>query len=378
MNCNSLKIYCSLRFYQFATGLRYQWTRIVIWTISWWCANWTLVFWSGSFDARHIFVFVVLLIAASFCRAFLFPCLQVVDYVFMAERFGLIDRTIAPAILRIVWNFALFQQKHHTIQMTFGCGQMERCTSIVIAQRDIHAAQFVTTQRSHIATSGRKQQIDNRQTLRFVSMTSWILLVGRMLQIIVTMEIETVHQFFAELNTAATIAQWIQWRRPRKYSHDIWYDHQHATAYAGLRWQTHFERKLTGIIVHSARVHQRQYIAHNVRPKDFLLGYRTYSAIGQSGRNDRHGIAIRFHGTTLKVEIHTFAQIRLLRKAFIFSHIESERIVPIGRLTFREKYGIVETETFTARHSLQHLQRIIEFFRQRHLWFHKWLQQRAN
>lgn len=113
----------------------------------------------------------------------------------MAERVRLIDWHIAPTIFRIERHVALFQQKLDAFQVALGCGQMQCRAAIVVAQRDVHAGQFVAAQRSHIAAGRRKQQVHNGQPLGLVAMTTRILLVTSMLQVIVRMEVERADEF---------------------------------------------------------------------------------------------------------------------------------------------------------------------------------------
>lgn len=113
----------------------------------------------------------------------------------MAERVGLVDWHIAPTIFRIERHITLLQQKLDTFQMTLGCGQMQCRASVVVAQRDVHAGQFVTAQWGHIAAGRRKQQVYDGQTFGFVAMATWILFVAGMLQVVVRMEIECVDEF---------------------------------------------------------------------------------------------------------------------------------------------------------------------------------------
>lgn len=55
----------------------------------------------------------------------------------------------------------------------------------------------------------------------------------------------------------------------------------------------------------------------------------------------------------LEIKVHTLSEIGLLGKTFIFAHIKAQRIIAIGRLTFRQKHGIVESKTVATGHFLQ-------------------------
>ena len=54
----------------------------------------------------------------------------------------------------------------------------------------------------------------------------------------------------------------------------------------------------------------------------------------------------------LEIEIKTLAQVDLFGEAFVFAHVEGQRIVAIRVLAFREEDSIVEANKLTTRHPL--------------------------
>lgn len=56
--------------------------------------------------------------------------------------------------------------------------------------------------------------------------------------------------------------------------------------------------------------------------------------------------------TYLEIKVQAFAEVDLVREAFVFPHVKRQSVVAVGVFAFREKYGIVEANEFTSRHSL--------------------------
>ena len=65
---------------------------------------------------------------------------------------------------------------------------------------------------------------------------------------------------------------------------------------------TYGERELTGIVVHSARVHEGQDVTDGVGFQHLIARRRTDAAVCQCGRNHRHALAVHFHRATLKMQ----------------------------------------------------------------------------
>uniref|UniRef100_A0A8W7PA68 Uncharacterized protein n=1 Tax=Anopheles coluzzii TaxID=1518534 RepID=A0A8W7PA68_ANOCL len=84
--------------------------------------------------------------------------------VLVGERFRLIDRSVAPAIFRIVRHTTVLQQKPNTLVVSLRTGQMQCRSAIVIRQRNVHAGQLVTAQRSDVTDRSGKQWKLNTST----------------------------------------------------------------------------------------------------------------------------------------------------------------------------------------------------------------------
>lgn len=68
---------------------------------------------------------------------------------------------------------------------------------------------------------------------------------------------------------------------------------------------TNMERELSGIVVHSARVHQTEDISARSVLQTFLTGRRTDSSVGQSGCHHCRRLARRLQGTQLEVKVQS-------------------------------------------------------------------------
>uniref|UniRef100_A0A182IZQ3 Uncharacterized protein n=1 Tax=Anopheles atroparvus TaxID=41427 RepID=A0A182IZQ3_ANOAO len=93
--------------------------------------------------------------------------------VLVAERFRLVDGSVAPAVLGIVRDAAVLEQEPHTLEVSLGAGQMERRAAIVVGEGDVHAGQFVTPQGRNVTDGCREQQVHHRKPLGLVAMAAW-------------------------------------------------------------------------------------------------------------------------------------------------------------------------------------------------------------
>lgn len=87
-------------------------------------------------------------------------------------------------------------------------------------------------------------------------MTTRIFFICRVLQIVITMEIEYVQQLFAELNTADGIAADVQRWTPRENTSDVWNHQQDSPTNAGLGWKSNLESELPTVVIHSCEKQQ--------------------------------------------------------------------------------------------------------------------------
>lgn len=94
---------------------------------------------------------------------------------------------------------------------------------------------YVPAQSRDVTTGRAEQQIDNGQALGLVLVPARILLVRRVLEIVVSVEVELLDELLAELHAAAGVAERIQGRRPRADAHHVGYDHEEAARHAGFR-----------------------------------------------------------------------------------------------------------------------------------------------
>lgn len=202
-------------------------------------------------------------------------------------------------------------------------------------------------------------------------MPARVLLVGGVLEIVVAMEVEDAQQLLTELNSANGVSARVQRRRPREDAGHVGDDQQNAAADSGFGRQPDLERKLTGIVVHAAAVHQREDVAHDIGPENFLFGGWADAAVGERRRHDTHRVRARLHRADLEVIVQALPQVRLLREDFVLAHVEAERVVSIGRLSFRKENRVVEAKVLATSHPLEPVLCVVKLFSQRHFRFHQ-------
>ena len=76
------------------------------------------------------------------------------------------------------------------------------------------------------------------------------------------MEVESLHQFPAELYSSDRVTQRVQGRGPQGDTHHVGDHQEDGAALPGLGGQPHLECELPAVVVHAARVHQTQHIPH--------------------------------------------------------------------------------------------------------------------
>lgn len=92
------------------------------------------------------------------------------------------------------WDVAVLEEELDAFEVALSGGQMERGAVIVVRLRHVDAGEFVAAHGRHVAGGGREQQADDVQPFRLVLVPARILLVHRVLQIVVPVEVEHRHQ----------------------------------------------------------------------------------------------------------------------------------------------------------------------------------------
>ena len=67
-----------------------------------------------------------------------------------------------------------------------------------------------------------------------------------------------------------------------------------------MRVYSHLERELARVVVHAARVHERQRVAHRFSRQDLLAGDRANAAVRERRGDDGRRLGVHFRRTQLR------------------------------------------------------------------------------
>ncbi len=100
-------------------------------------------------------------------------------------------------------------------------------------------------------------------------------------EVVVVVEVESLHQLLTELDATYGVTAFVQARCPQTQPHHIGNDHHHPPADAALGGQPDGERELAREVVHPARDHQREAMLDGLRAQDPLARHRRDAAVRQ-------------------------------------------------------------------------------------------------
>ena len=94
---------------------------------------------------------------------------------------------------------------------------------------------------------------------------------------------------------------WQELLPPGAKTTDAWNHNHQCTAHTGFARKPHFVGKRPGIIIHPARMHHRQTIAHHTAFKHFFAGHWARAAIGKRTRHHAQGVHGAFNAAKHKI-----------------------------------------------------------------------------
>ena len=159
----------------------------------------------------------------------------------------------------------------------------------------------------------------------------------------------------ADSNAAHAIALRIDRRRVNTDSDLTGNRGNDASGHAALRRHTHLIGPFTSIVVHAARVHDRQNVAHMLRVENLVIGGRVRAVIGKRCGHDCEVVSGHTQSALPEVELEDFLRVVLDHRGV--QHHISDGAVSVARREFRLIDRVVDFNLAAceARKQLEHI-----------------------
>mmetsp|Transcript_27837 Transcript_27837/g.67596 ORF Transcript_27837/g.67596 Transcript_27837/m.67596 type:complete len:525 (-) Transcript_27837:257-1831(-) len=253
----------------------------------------------------------------------------------------------APAVdaLRVG---AELEQQAHGARGVVGGGDVQRGARVVVGDVDVdvlgaHEAAHL----GDVVAGGGAQQALGAVVLVGAGARRRLQLERALRRVV---DVEAVHaaQLLEEGHAARAVAHLVEARRPRADAADAGHGGDDAAAHARLGRAADLDHELAALVVHAARGHQREAVAHGGLGQHARAGGRAHAAVGERGGEHRDRLARGRDRAQHEVELHGGGQVGAVGEHALLAHHVREAEVAVGRRELRQVRAVGEAEVAGA------------------------------